>query len=72
MVTSDIVVCGVGVTESGTGPLGPFLLVSGSALSQLVADAPGQPATRQNRHHHRGYCGHRGTPRPLDTRHSSS
>ena len=45
MVTSDIVVCGVGVTESGTGPLGPFLLISGSALSQLVADAPGQPAT---------------------------
>ena len=45
MVTSDIVVCGFGVTESGTGPLGPFLLISGSALSQLVADALGQPAT---------------------------
>jgi hypothetical protein len=45
MVTSDIVVCGFGVTESGTGPLGPFRLISGSALSQLVADAPGQPAT---------------------------
>jgi len=69
MVTSDIVVCGFGVTESGTGPLGPFRLISGSALSQLVADAPGQTATRQNHHHHRGYCGHHGTPRPLDTRH---
>ena len=72
MVTSDIVVCGFGVTESGTAPPGPFRLISGSALSQLVADAPGQTATRQNHHHHRGYCGHHGTPRPLDTRHSSS